>query len=329
MSLVNNTSWSALDVPMLDPAGNEVVVVTIKATFERGAGGRMMVSDEQAPVRLGDVAWEPDNPRSSLRYPSDVCDHKHGADVVVVGEAVSRTPVTSMDVAVKVRDVVAPLLVHGERVFYRSLARMLIGPAAKFTHKPVVYERAYGGASEDWSMVEARNPAGVGVAVRTSDLEGRPAPQIEHPARRHQSAGDDHPPMGFGAIASHWSPRKERVGTFDDVWKQTRMPIPPADFDQRFYNVAHPSLQLPRPLAPGEAIAVLGMSDEGLFRFELPDLRCEIRARSDESGSRTVRPSFDTVIVEPGVGRLEVVARQAFRIGRGRDVLREVVVDPV
>jgi hypothetical protein len=35
------------------------------------------------------------------------------------------------------------------------------------------------------------------------------------------------------------------------------------------------------------------------------------------------------VLIEPGERRIEVVARQSFVLGRGRDVLREVVVDEV
>ena len=61
--------------------------------------------------------------------------------------------------------------------------------------------------------------------------------------------------------------------------------------------------------------------------FELPRLPIVIAARSDASGRRVVRPPIDTVILEPGSGRVEIVARAAFPVGRGRDVLRELVVD--
>src|SRR5438874_1464247 len=87
-----------------------------------------------------------------------------------------------------------------------------------------------------------RLPTDVCVAKRKRDLVGKPAPQIEHPARPHRTADDDHPPVGLGAIRSHWSPRLERAGTFDEVWEKTRMPAMPADFDVRANNQAHPSL---------------------------------------------------------------------------------------
>lgn len=327
VGFINNTSWSALDVPFVDPAGHEIVIAIVKATLLVRPDGRLVAADEQTPLRLNDVPWDAENPRSSLRYPTDVCPTKCGTDVVVIGAAVSRTPVTSVDVAVKVRDQVAPLVVHGERFYYRSAVRLLIGPAATFTHKPIVYERAFGGASDDWSIVEAQNPAGVGIAKCAADLDGTPAPQIEHPARPHKSAGDKHPPMGFGAIMSHWSPRKDHAGTFDDAWRERRMPLLPLDFDARFWNVAHPTLLFAEPLVAGDVIAIMGMTLDPPLRFELADLKVAIRARSDESRAQTVRPVIDTVIVEPTTRRVELTMRHAFRVGRGRDVLRELVVD--
>jgi hypothetical protein len=327
MGFSNATPFSALDVPWIDPAGREVVIIVVKGTFQVLDDGRVARCEEQAPIRLNDVPYDPDNIRGSLRYPTDVCPEKWGADVVVVGDAVARAKATSVDVAIKVSESMVPLLVHGERFFYKSLVNVLISPAAPFERKPIVYERAYGGASADWMVIEHRNPAGVGVAKDALDLVDTLAPQIEHPGRPHRSADDHHPPVGAGAIMSHWSPRKELAGTFDEAWKETRMPLMPEDFDVRFNNVAHPSLILPSPLAGGEPVAILGMTLEGLFRFEVPRLPVAIRARFDQSGSAVVRPLADTLIVEPERRRFELVARKALPIGRGRDVLREVVAD--
>ena len=54
-----------------------------------------------------------------------------------------------------------------------------------------------------------------------SELGGptdRPAPQIEHPARPHTCASETYEPVGFGAIGTHWSPRRKFTGTLDDLW---------------------------------------------------------------------------------------------------------------
>lgn len=327
MGLINATPYAALDVPYVDPLGRDVVIIIVKGSFEVLEDGRVVPSDDDpAPIRLNDVPYDPENIRGSLRYPTDICTEKVGADVVVVGEAVSKAPVTAMDVAIKAGETMVPLRVHGERFFYKSLASILISPAAPFERKPIVYERAYGGATEDWSVIEQRNPSGVGVAKRAADLIDTPAPQIEHPARPHKSAGDKHPPVGIGAIMSHWTPRKELAGTFDDAWKEARMPLMPKDYDPRFNNVAHPSLVLPSPLAEGTPVAILGMT-LGLFHFVVPRLPVLFRARFDRSGPITMTASPDTLLVQPGTRRFELVARQTFSVGRGSDVLREVVVD--
>jgi hypothetical protein len=326
LGFFNATTWLAQDVPYVDPIGREVVIAIVKATFEISRDGVVVPAEEPSEIRLNDEVWDPEDERSSLRIPSDVAVEKKGTDVVVIGEAIAPKPVAEIDVAVRVGATTAPLRVHGPRFFHRGLAGVTIGPAAKVERVPLRYEKAFGGATPDGHTVEERNPSGLGVAAREADLIDTPAPQIEHPARPHKSARDRHPPMGYGAIMSHWLPRRRYAGTFDDRWKETRMPLLPADYDVRHGNVAHPALLFEAGVAPGTAISILGVG-EGFFGFELPRLPVVVRALYAVSGRRTVCPSIDTVLVEPGRRRVEVVARCAFPIGRGRDVLGEVRVD--
>jgi hypothetical protein len=156
---------------------------------------------------------------------------------------------------------------------------------------------------------------------------GTPAPQLEHPARPHTSASDKHPPVGYGAIPPAWSPRKDHAGTFDDVWMATRMPLMPLDHDPRTNNAAHPSLVFDPHLAPGDAIAILGMSESGALSFRLPPFPLVLRGHFDRSGKVEVRPPIDTLLVEPGSRRVELAVRHAFPIGRGLDVLREITAE--
>jgi hypothetical protein len=324
MALLNATPHPALDVPITDPTGRRVVVAIIKATFEIDRAGRLVLADEPSPVRVADVLLDPDRPQGSIKYPTDVCVEKRGTDVIVVGSAVAKQPVTHADVIVRAAGIDAPLVVHGERRFYRGVRGIAIGPAAPFEVMPIVYERAYGGANEELSEIEERNPAGVG-AART-DLVDQPAPQIEHPARPHRTASDAHPPMGYGATRPHWLPRRTFAGTFDAAWQKDRMPLLPLDYDARFENAAHPSLQIQDPVQPGAPFAVLGMNEAGLLKFELPDLRLVVHGVRD-GGRETVRPAVDTVLVEPSRARVELTARATFAMGRGATSLREIRVD--
>ncbi len=325
MSFANETRFAALPVPLMDALGRDVLVTIVKGTFSVEAHGAPVRAEPQVPVRLTDELYDPDAPTSSLLFPSDVCFEKRGTDLVVVGDAFAPEPVKYVDVAVQLRKQVT-LRVHGTRVFYEGPRGATIGEAQPFTRMPVAYELAYGGMSDDLSAVELRNPSGVGVAARDKDLVGRRAPQIEDPARPHHSALDRHPPVGFGAIMTHWSPRREYAGTFDERWRAERMPLLPEDFDVRFGNVAHPSLQLDPCVEPGERLAVVGMSPEPLVTT-VPPLGVRVRGRFDTGERAEITPAIDTVLVHVATRRIEVTARACFPIGRGHRVLREVVVE--
>jgi hypothetical protein len=327
VSFANVSPFSAVAVPYIAPDGREVVIAIAKATFRRGNGATMRLDEEQSPVRLGDVTISPDADESSVRYPSDVATEKRGADVVIVGDAVSKRPVTAIDVAVRVRDRTVPLRVHGERVYYRSIGGIVVGPAAPFERKPIVYENAYGGTADDHGIMERRNPVGRGVAKRPADLVDRPAPTIEHPEHPIASASDCPDPAGFGAVPGHWLPRSDFAGTFDELWRATRMPLLPLDFDVRYFNVAHPLLQFAERLQHGDVIAILGMTLDGPFTAELPSLPVVMHGRTDDGRTITMRPPVDTILVEPGKGRVELTTRATFPRGRGRTMLREIRVD--
>jgi hypothetical protein len=326
MSIANASPFATLAVPYVAPDGREVVVALVKATFVRTRAGRVVLADDQVPVRPGDVVYDPDAQESSVRYPSDVGAEKRGTDVVVVGDAIAKAPVPAVDVIVQVRDRKVPLRVHGERVYYRSLGRIAVSPAASFERKRISYEGAYGGTSDDFSVVERRNPVGRGVARSAAQLADKPAPVIEHPAHPITSAGDSPEPVGFGAIGSHWMPRSSFAGTFDEIWQKTRMPLLPLDFDARYFNVAHPSLQFDEHLGAPDAVAILGMVPDGLWQVELPPLPVAIHGKLDDGRTLSARPPIDMVLLEPGSDRIEMTARCVLPKGRGRSLLREIRV---
>jgi len=337
MSLFNATPYAALAAPFVAPDGREVVVALVKGTFVVREDGRIGLADEQAAVRVADVPHEtsagadtapPGTPaESSIRYPSELSPGKRGGDLAIVGEAISRKPAPFIDLMAQIRDQRAPLRVYGERVYYRALGRIAVGPAAPFERRPILYEYAYGGTSPDASVVERKNPVGRGVARSPAELVDQPAPTIEHPAHPITSASDRPEPAGYGAISSSWLPRAAFAGTLDEAWQRTRMPLLPLDFDVRHYNVAHPALQIPTPFQPGDRISTFGMSEGELFSFELPPLDVTVMARRDDGQWLGGRPVIDLVLVEPGRARFEMTARIVLPKGRGRTLLREVRID--
>lgn len=327
MSFANATVYQAVGVPFVAPDGLEVLIAIVKATFERTAGGQLALALSQEPVRLNDEILNPEAMDSSITRPSDVCVRKVGTDVVVFGDAVSPEPVESLDVAVHIRDRVTALRVHGDRIYYRGVGGVRVGPAAPFTRKTIVYERAYGGATEDWAVVDRNNPVGRGVCREEGELVGRPAPQIEDPAHPITGAGDRPEPVGFGAIPPAWSPRRELAGTFDEAWFRERRPLLPVDYHPRHGNLAHPRLQFDDPLRPGETVRLLGMSPHGPWEARLPEVPVTVAARFRDGSAERIRPPIDTVFIEPDRERIELTLRAVFAIGRGRRLLEEVRVD--
>jgi hypothetical protein len=326
MTIFNATPFATLGAPSLSVDGREVVIAVVKATFTKTATGRVVVAEKQAPVRASDVAHDPESDDSSIRYPGDVSLDKRGTDVVLVGHAVSRTPAPFVDVCAKIKDRVVILRVHGKRLYYRGAAGVAVGPAVPFQRESITYENAFGGKSQDQTVVDWRNPVGRGIAKNARDLVDAPAPQIEHPAHPIQSARDQPEPVGFGAVSMHWKPRSDYAGTRDAAWVASRMPLMPLDYDPRHNNVAHASLQFDPHLVAGDALSVQGMTEEGLWQAELPRVNVALAAHFDDGRKARVTPPIDTVLVEPEKNRFEITMRYVFPMGRGKTMLREVRV---
>ena len=328
----NATPLSALAVPLQDERGVDVVVLLAKATFVQHPqrGPDLSLADEQIPVRVADVPTDPaaveEGRESSIRYPSDVSGEKPGADVVVVGHAISIRRVAALDVAVRAPGRSVTLRVHGERVYYRSGLGLKIGPGAAFERAAVTYERAYGGMSRDRSVIDWRNPAGRGVHRSAAELDGAPAPSVEDPANPIDGTRESIP-VGLGAIAAWWRPRRDHAGTMDAAWQADRMPLSPLDFDRRFHQVAHPALQVERPLQPGDVIATHGLCREGLFQITVPGLRPVAHLRRSNAPKVSLPFALDMALIEPELGRVELTYRRVVPLGRGDTQLTEVRLD--
>jgi hypothetical protein len=327
--LTNATPLAVLAAPLHDVRGVDVVAILAKATFVR-RGAELTLADAQIPVRVADVPTDPsavkEGRESSVRYPSDVGLEKPGADVIVVGHAISARRVSSLEVAVRAATRKVSLRVHGERLFYKSGVGVKVGPGAPFERAPITYERAYGGMSADRSIVDWRNPAGRGVHRSVTEIDGAPAPSIEDPAAPIEGAKES-VPVGFGAIASWWLPRRALAGTMDAAWQAERMPLPPLDFDPRFHHVAHPSLQIERPLRAGDVLATHGLSPEGLFQVSIPALAPVVHLRRKGAPKVTLPLVLDTALLEPELDRVELTYRRIVPLGRGATLLEEARLD--
>ncbi|MGE0326626.1 MAG: DUF2169 domain-containing protein [Polyangiaceae bacterium] len=304
----------------------EAVTLVVKATFSLSGDGLVELAEDQIPVRYADELTGERDDAPSARLPADVVLEKAGTDVIVAGHAYLPPGNTEVITAVQVGDTTAPLRVHGPRLFESGLGGVRIGPAVHVDRVALTYERAYGGVSSDLQQTEGRNPAGVGVSSSPRELDGKLAPQIEHPTRPHTSAKDTHAPMGYAPLLPFWEPRRSAFGTLDDAYTKRRLPLPPVDFSCLYNNQAHPSLILSAPLSAKTTIALSGLRPEGLLRFELPTWGVSVVAHRDRGVDPGLILRPDTVVIEPDVGRLELVGRVRLRLLR-KNLLREVQID--
>ncbi len=270
----NNTPYSAGRTWVRDRDGAHHWIVVVKATFDIANDGKLTLADEQPePLHAPEYWGEPG--LSSVRYEADLVAKKPGTDVIVNAHAHAPKgkPAHRVDVALRIGTLTKSLVVHGTRVYTSGISGLGTSKAVPFTSKPITYEWAYGGTdTEDPDLrnqlIDMRNPVGKGVAKRSGRLLNTPAHCVEYPNGNPAKTG----PAGFGAIASYWSPRLELAGTYDAKWVDTRKPLLPADYDERFVLCAPADQRLPQHLRGGEKVALLNMTPEGLLSFALPTL---------------------------------------------------------
>lgn len=184
------------------------------------------------------------------------------------------------------------------------------------------------------------NPAGRGYAplwqLKATRARRLPAPQIEDPAcpftaraawrvMTGRAAGRFRPQLaaqGMGVIPRNCPPRLDFAGTWDAAWAASGAPYPP-DYDPAFANCAHPDLQCRHlegvetveltNLAPHDlAGLVQGPRGERVLRFRLPGLFPFLMLDPGDGVKAQVPAVLDTLILEPGAGRVTLVQRASF-----------------
>ena len=305
----NSTPFEALGNWVRDRDGAEVWLVAVRGTFQVFPDGTTAVAKEQAPPLLApEFFGDPAN--SSLRYDSDFQLTKPATDVLLHGHAYAPggKAATRFDVTLRVGDIVKTLRITGDRIFERGVLGIAPGSAQACLRMPIVYERAFGGrepdppADPDRPRFDLRNPVGTGFCPRAGAL----ATNIEYP-----SGGDR--PAGFGPIPPHWQPRLGFAGTYDETWREQRMPLYPSDLDERFF-LSSPEDQRPKSfLRGGERVDLINLDPSGRMSFMLP--RVAMRFESVFRGKRPIvhRANLHTVILEPDRGCVVMVWHSALR----------------
>jgi len=330
MDIINTSSLVAAPFTLLDGRGAETLLIIVKGTWSIGPDGTLTVAQEQVLISSEPVYYGTPG-ASSLIHDSDIVLQKPGTDCVLIGHAwAPQGGVPHVDVTFAVGPLKKQARVFGERRWSMpgsgtaSITR--VAPLEKI---PLTWELAFGGSDttpQDPADHQfcLENPVGRGIMARTSqiNIDGQLLPNIEDPGDLIQQPGQRPRPAGFGMIAPYWQPRAGYAGIYDEEWRRTVNPLPPADLDPRFYSTAAPGLCTPQHLTGSEPVCVEGATRQGTLRFHLPDLTPRAMVRFRRSDDR-IALKLDTVIVEPDVARLILVWRGTLNVhGRSQNILQ-------
>ncbi|TQF15278.1 DUF2169 domain-containing protein [Myxococcus llanfairpwllgwyngyllgogerychwyrndrobwllllantysiliogogogochensis] len=315
-ALQNKTPYAAERTWVRDKDGHHLWVIALKATFDVDDAGGLLLVEEQEPLLREPIYWgEPG--RSSLRYEAELVPPKPHTDVLInaCAHAPGGRPSPSVEVAARIHDVDKMLVVHGERFYTRGLTGVKPSSPKPFISQPILYEWAWGGTDTRDSdarkhVSDLRNPVGRGVASRASHRVDQPAHRIEYLRGTPAEMG----PAGFGPIASHWSPRLELTGTFDEAWRKTRHPLLPRDFDERSALCAPVDQRPSRRLVGGEKVALVHLTPRGSLHFTLPRLHFGFTTYFG-AFRRFHEAALGLVVVEPELKKVRMVFQTGLRVG--------------
>jgi hypothetical protein len=326
----NDTQYHFEPLYLADEDNRPALTAVLKATYViEPTHSRVVLAEKQDPLCLTGKYWG-DPEHTSYQYEPEVAFTKPSTDVALIGHALPMQPgVSRMDVGMQVGSLRQWVTVFGERWLIKSRGLIEITSPRALEPLPLNYEHAFGGrdprannpARPEW---EPRNPVGQGFRnpLRGFD-EPVLLPNIEQRERLFRGYGDTPPPAGFGFLGPHWADRALYAGTYDDTWRNTRMPLLPRDFDRRFLNAASHALIAPNYLLGNEPVAIVNASGYERIGFYLPGAIapvCDIQLR--DGRKQPLSLMLDTVVVNTDVLRLHLIWRGFVILPQGpHDVL--------
>jgi hypothetical protein len=322
--IVNLTKHEVAPLVNVGLDGGWQATAIVKATYTWGDDGRCSPVDGTPILLVDEFAGQPAT--SGLLRASELSPPKPKVDVLLAGALVFPKPVTFADVQLSVGSRLGKIArVFGDRYWLPGVVSDLaLTEPRPVTRVPIAWERSFGGADpEDAQCIEAKNPAGSGVAKDAKNLRGKPAPNFEDPRSLLPARIGRPTPIGFGPIAPHWQPRLKLAGSYDERWQTARRPLPPLDFSPEYFNVAPPDQRLDDYL-PNEEVRLVNMTTAGRDVIRLPVLDVPVTFVTTAEICEEVAV-VDTVIIEPEERRLSLLARAQTDLADGPMSLSRIV----
>jgi hypothetical protein len=248
MRTSNSTLYAAIGFEQWHRDGTTMACVAARAEMIFGEDGKIRLADKKEIILADEFAGDPQ--KTPLIRPSDLTPFKPNTDITFLGSVFSPDGEASPSLtgSIKVGTVFADIRACGPREWIADGDNWVLSDPEPIKELPLCYTKASGGRmiGEPDGTVDPRNPIGCNLIDPEFTPKGRnyAAAQIDTDAHPIHSDFTRPPlPQGFGPIAPWWRSRERFTGTYDDKWKENTHPRLPADFDYRFYNVAHPDLQ--------------------------------------------------------------------------------------
>ena len=275
LELINSSPFTATTLRWPDVDAKPKLTIVVKATYMIPLESEdPRPTPKQLPIFNNDIMTETKPP--SIRFESDLVPFKPCTDVVLVGHAYAPDgkPATELVAGLRVGQLRCGVAVIGDRQWQTQLLdKPTVSHTQPFRAMELVYERAFGGFDKPAGMYCKENHVGTGfIGKRTIErLEGLRLPNLEDPRNLINAWNSKPRPVGFGFYGRGWAPRLAYAGTYDDKYMKERHPLLPADFSFRFFNGAHPDLQVGGYLRGDEDVDLLNVCpDASRVHFRLP-----------------------------------------------------------
>ena len=323
MQIWNQTGFVHQFTMGMDKAAHEYLVVVVKGTFDfpASAGGPVRKSTEQVPLVMADMqTGEPGY--SATLWETDFAFRKPRCDVVANGCAYAPggRPADRVPVGIKLGGWSKIFEVVGNREWRARGPLFMATSPQPFLRQPFSYDTAWGGTDrldpEDTLPGSyPLNPVGTGWArTRNQHLvPGLRLPNTQAVGEEIRSPFGEYRPMSFGPVGRGWPGRIEYGGTYDQNWIDNVFPFLPADFDERYFQMAPPDQQIDLPKG-GEEVVLLNLTRQGRESFRLPPAALPITLFKDGDKSFEGEIWPDTVLFDPENRRFSLVWRVSQRI---------------
>ena len=312
--LDNRTPFAADRSWVRDHNGREIWQVVVKASYHFDpSSGAVRIAKEQIPVNLA-CEYRGGPGASSLRYETDFALEKPCTDIIVNGSVWGSDgkQARRLVAGFSVGSITKAVQVTGKRIWLQGRIGLIPSDPKPFTQLPLIWENAYGGSQgvnpdTDFPIVYPANPVGCGYYETPEAALNSPLPFIETLNKGVIRWSDQAEPAGLSAIAGHWSPRRELSGTYDELWRQNRYPLPPNDQHPNYWQYAPKDQQSRNYLQGGEPVRLVNLHPINDIRFVLPRMALRFHTRFSARRIQTHYARITALILEPDDCRFSVV----------------------